>query len=100
MSCPPDSATLLTRALERQCPGIKVTDARSTRWASATFSGARHRISLAASPSAAVDAWLAGLPEIEFDLRGHLVADIAISSVHRLAAETLVEVEALTVEEN
>ncbi|MEI9928049.1 MAG: hypothetical protein WDN44_10600 [Sphingomonas sp.] len=66
MSRGPDAAVLLERALaasagRARCP-IRVTAAGSTRWASATFAGARHELTLAADPSPALDAWLAGLP--------------------------------------
>lgn len=49
-------------------------------WASATFTGVRLRISLAGDASPALDAWLAAVPDAEFDIPGHLVADMAIDT--------------------
>ncbi len=75
-------------------------------WASATFSGTRHTIALRFSGEAAEDAgeaFMALLPEHEFELTGQLVADAAITSVvHDLVPESrlTVEVELLLLEES
>ncbi|MGY4396734.1 hypothetical protein ACVWZA_001919 [Sphingomonas sp. UYAg733] len=103
MSRGPDAATLLVRALGRdadlaRCPiDIGATD--WTRWASATFSGARHTIRLSAPASARLDAWLTALPEAEIDLNGHLLASVAIESIQRSGDQVVIELEALTVEQ-
>ena len=102
MSRGPDAATLLERALvssamQAGCPILRVT-ADWDRWASATFNGARHRLSFQAPRSALLDRWIAALPEIDLPLRGHLVADIETVS-RRDHGETIAfDVEALTVE--
>nr|WP_246352408.1 hypothetical protein [Sphingomonas xinjiangensis] len=70
-----------------------------TRWASATFTGARHRIVMRAGTSPLLNAWLAGLSEAEFALRRHLLADIAVTQVDRHDGWTEFCLEALTVEE-
>jgi hypothetical protein len=98
----PDVGTLLVRALYRascaaRCP-LEIVTADSVRWASATFTGARHATSWTALPSPALDAWLAALPEKEFELRGHLVADLVVQAVRRTATAVALEIEALTVE--
>lgn len=98
----PDVGTLLVRALYRAsahagCP-LEIVASDRVRWASATFAGARHATTWTALPSAALDAWLAALPEAEFELRGHLVADLAVQAVSRTAAGVVLEIEALTVE--
>jgi len=103
MSRGPDAATLLGRALlagaERAgCP-IAIAASDWTRWASVTFTGARHLLTLAAADSPALDTWLSGLPEAEFALRGHLVADLSVESVHREAGVVTILLEVLTVEE-
>ncbi len=103
MSRGPDAETLLRRALEAQaeaagCPIILV-ESDWTRWASATFSGARHMLTLAAPPSSALDAWLARLPEAELTLRRHLVADLAVEHVRRTGDRVTVSLEVLTLEE-
>jgi hypothetical protein len=53
-------------------------------WASATFSGARHTFTLlfnGADGVAAADHFLNALPDHEFNIRGQLVADAAVSEV-------------------
>jgi hypothetical protein len=103
MSRGPDAETLLRRALEASadaagCP-VALAESDWTRWASATFTGARHLLALAAPPSPALDAWVAGLPEAELRLRGHLVADLVVEHVRRAGDTVTVSLEVLTVEE-
>ena len=80
---------------------LTVEKLQSHGWASVTFSGARHRIRLrleGPGAGAEADAFLAGLSEREFELRGHLLADIFLVSEKRGEAVRL-DLEALTVEE-
>lgn len=67
-------------------------------WASATFSGARHTVALAfagTEGAAAGEAFIAALPDHEFTLPRHLVADATISAVeHTLESEPHLTVEA------
>ena len=67
-------------------------------WASITFSGSRHTIALAFSGAEAIAAgerFLEALPEHEFDIPRHLVADAAvISVVHETLPEPRMSVEA------
>jgi hypothetical protein len=98
----PDAATLLERGLLRAArdAGVSLTvDAADwTRWASVTFTGARHDLWISAPHSAALDSWLADLGEQEFRLRGHVVADLAVAEVRRDGAAVRARIEALTVE--
>lgn len=98
MSRGPDAGTRLARALERGGPEVSVTERTSRPWASVTFTGARHVLTLEAPATAALDAWLETLPETEFVIPGHLVADIAVVAVRRDDARAEVRIEALTVE--
>jgi hypothetical protein len=103
MSRGPDAETLLRRALEAGaesagCP-LSATESDWTRWASATFTGARHLFRLTGPPSPRFDSWIAGLPEAELRLRGHLVADLVVEHVRRSADAVTVSLEVLTVEE-
>lgn len=103
MSRGPDAATLLARALtdgadRAGCP-VRIVAAEWTRWASVTFTGARHLLTLAAEASPALDAWLSALPEAEFALRGHVVADLVVDGVRREGDAATVRLEVLTVEE-
>ncbi|MFD1036633.1 hypothetical protein ACFQ15_18525 [Sphingomonas hankookensis] len=99
MSRGPDATTLLERRLRiaAEAAGVTIAIVRSsaTPWASATFNGARHRLTLIGE-GAAFERWVAGLPDADLPLRGHLVADLA---VRRNATGDGVDVEVLTVEE-
>lgn len=68
------------------------------RWASATFVGARHSITVQLQPGTAADAWLTGVSEAEFVLRGHLVADLGVVAVRRTMGVVAADLEILTVE--
>ena len=74
-------------------------------WASITFAGTRHELTLLFAGDEAVAAgeeFIAELPEHEFTIAGELVADAAISSVeHRLlpSPRLVVECEVLLLEE-
>jgi hypothetical protein len=74
-------------------------------WASVTFSGARHSVTLAFDGPEAIPAgerFIAALPDHEFSIRGQLVADAAISGVdHATAPEQrlVVTCELLLLEE-
>jgi hypothetical protein len=103
MSRGPDAATLLERALVAKaeaagCP-IRIVAADWTRWASVTFTGARHALTVTAAPSIALDHWLVGLRDTEFALRGYLVADIDVTRMTREGMVVTIAIEALTVEE-
>lgn len=67
-------------------------------WASATFSGARHTVTLAFSGDQAVEAgerFAEMLGEHEFTLPGQLVADAAVTSLdHNMLPGTKLTVEA------
>lgn len=103
MSRGPDAGVLLERALLRHAVqhgiDLSIVSAGWTRWASATFAGARHDLLVAAAPSPALDAWIADLPEAEFALRGHLVADLTAESHSRVGDRVDLKIGVLTVEE-
>lgn len=84
---------LLDAAAAAGCSALLLAS-RSHPWASATFTGARHRLRLAVPDTDAARAWADALPEAEFRLPRQLVADVA---VRRLGAE--LEVEALVLDE-
>ena len=100
-----DPATALIRAVLTLAEGqAELEEHRDTSWASATFTGMRHvmRVSLTGEDGVRTGEWLASiLPDHEFHIAGHLVADIAVSAVHRRAEGTpamTLTIEALTVE--
>jgi hypothetical protein len=100
-----DPATALIRAVLSLARGdASLEEHRGTAWASATFTGMRHvmRLRFEGEQAVATAHWLVRiLPEHEFALFGHLVADIAITDTHRRSegapSMTLI-IEALTVE--
>jgi hypothetical protein len=75
----------------------------SRSWASVTFSGARHRIAFSlvgGGATEAADAFLGTLGEAEFDLRGHILADISLVGEARDGDSVRIDIEALTVEDS
>lgn len=102
MSRGPDAATLIERALiaSAAAAGITLTieNVKSTRWASVTFAGMRHNLEVSGRGAAAA-IWLAGLPEAEFALRGHLVADAVVVRSANADGAFDATLELLTVEE-
>ena len=91
------AGTRLARALEAGARGagcaVRVAAASERSWASATFTGAHHLLTLEAVPSPALTAWLRSLPNAQFVLPGHVVADLTVRGVPDGA-----EVSALTLE--
>jgi hypothetical protein len=87
-------------------PGdVEVASLARTEWASVTFCGARHRLCVALHGPGAVGAaadFLADLPEMEFEIPGQIVADVALLSEERRDGGSCasLELEALTIEEN
>lgn len=78
--------------------GGKITGSRQTPWASATFSGARHHYVLRV-PRDGGNNDFESLNNAEFDLPGHILADIVLGErVEQADADSFV-IEALTVED-
>ena len=74
-------------------------------WASVTFAGARHRLEVVVQGDGTVGAaadFLRSLPNLEFTIPGHIVADIALVSEERRdgGGYARLELEALTIEDN
>eukprot|EP01037_Dinobryon_pediforme_P026818 gene26818-29467_t len=101
MSRGPDAATLLKRALERHADAagcdVALEMLEMTRWASATFAGARHRISLTLRDDPLGERWLNGLGDADLPISGQLVADLATVAVTRRDGMLVAALEALTV---
>ncbi len=98
MSGPGDAAhAALARALTAMT-GASLAGSRETLWASSGFTGWRHVYSfdLGARDDPAA---LARLDSTEFDLPGHIVADIALVARERDAHGCRITIEALTVED-
>jgi hypothetical protein len=96
---------LLRAVLELAGPHAELVRHGERGWASATFAGSRHSVSLSFSGASAMDAaddFIAALPEHEFALPGRIVADATIVAVDQRALphpHTLVEAELLLLDE-
>lgn len=103
MSRGPDAATLLRRALDRSARGaglsLTVRHADWRRWASATFTGARHELTVEMPDGDGAARWLAALPEADLPIRGHLVADAVVLRTHGEGEWRVAAIEILTVED-
>lgn len=98
----PDAGEQIERALLASAATIGIAamarSRRSTRWDSATFSGARHVMELDAPGGQMLARWLETLPTADLRLRGHILADLHITQAQAAAEErSMVRVEALTV---
>lgn len=71
--------------VDRKKPILVIETIVSNDWASATFVGARHQLDLRldgapAAVATALAALVAGLPELEFAIAGHIVAEINVEA--------------------
>ena len=74
-------ARLLRAVLALAGQGSEIISSSSRNWSSATFTGARHGVSLQLAGADARDRahrLAEMLPEAEFPLAGHIVADISV----------------------
>jgi hypothetical protein len=83
---------------------LTVEEIRSRSWASVTFAGARHELVFRIEGEGAAEAadhFIRHLEAKEFELRGHIMADIALVSEERKDGGDMVRIglEALTVED-
>lgn len=85
---------------------VSVEKIRSRNWTSATFAGTRHEFTLRLEgdgADAAADAFLDDIEDREFNLNGHILADIALVSRSNARSDAgpvvRIELEALTLEE-
>lgn len=102
-----DAASALLRAVRNAFAGfggaLVVEEMRSRRWASITFTGARHELRFRLEGRTAdeeAERFVSSLEAAEFALRGHVLADIALVSQVREEGRAVIEVEALTVEDD
>ena len=87
----------LCTALLRHAPYAVIDAARERPWASITFTGARHWLTLSV-PAHLADTVARDLPEAQLPLAGHIVADLVILRKRPQGLSTALEIEALTVE--
>lgn len=99
-----DATTAFLKALSVNFVNFAMTieEIRSRSWASVTFTGARHELTFrieGEGAAAAADRFLENLEAAEFDLRGHILADIALVSQERSGDWIRISLEGLTVED-
>ncbi len=87
----------LTNALLKLATPAEMRSSRDRPWASVTFTGARHWFALSIGPARA-EAVTALLPDYEFEIPGHLVADIVVTGTRPDGDRIILDIEALTVE--
>ena len=96
----PDAGTLLIRGLRGHAGAAGVTmhvaTIACTPWASATFVGTQHQLTIVADPVPGLRDWIDALPEAEFALRGHIVADLAVDRVESIDGRQHVTIAVLT----
>ena len=96
----PDAGTLLIRGLRGHASAAGVTmhvaTIACTPWASATFVGTQHQLTIVADPVPGLRDWIDALPEAEFALRGHIVADLAVDRVESIDGRQHVTIAVLT----
>lgn len=102
-----DATSALLRGIQGRFEDVQITieNVRSRSWASATFAGARHELTFRIEGElahAAADLFLAEMESAEFNLRGHILADIALVSDARPddGRSVSISIEALTVEDD
>ncbi|MFM9827507.1 MAG: hypothetical protein ACKVOB_02025 [Sphingomonas sp.] len=98
----PDIGRALTTALAASAAqagcAIHHGDARWSRWASATFQGARHQLTLSSVADGRFDTWVGTLNDADLPISGHIVADVQVIGLRRVGGNVEADIEALTVE--
>ena len=96
----PDAGTLLIRALRNNALSAGVTmhvaTIACTPWASATFVGTQHQLTILADPVPGLRDWIDGLPDAEFAMRGHIVADLTVDRSETIGDRKHVAIAVLT----
>ena len=92
---------LIAQIISKLSPAtVTVIETYAKPWASVTFSGARHEIALLVEGSEALhvsEGLKATMKCEEFDIKGHLVADILINHLSADQFGVRLDIEALTV---
>jgi len=93
-----DPAVAMLRELRRRVPDAELVSARQAPWASVTYSGVKLSMEVRSAEADAVDRLLLDLPEMEWRLPGHLMADVAGMAAADEAGTTCLRIEALVLE--
>ena len=93
---------LIAAVLEMTGGDAQIEDASLKPWCSATFVGAQHCVTLLLDGDGAADrtrSLAKALPEAEFSIPGHLVADLTVDAISNGEKMARLTITALTVEE-
>ena len=93
-----DPATAILAVCATQLGALRDISTRSVPWASATFDGTRIELAFTTDSICSVDAWLAGIGEVDIPVRRGFVADVAVVDVSSAADGVRVTLEALIVD--
>lgn len=93
-----DPAVAMLRELRRRVPDAELVSARQSPWASVTYSGVTLSLEVRSAAADAVDRLLLDLPEMEWRLPGHLMADVAGMAEPGAAGAIVLRIEALMLE--
>lgn len=99
-----DATTALNDVICANFTNIVMEEIRSRSWVSATFTGVRHEFTFRAEgepAEAEAELFLDGLEDAEFQLDGHILADISLVSrtVDPAGSSVRISLEALTLED-
>ena len=98
-----DATSALIAGLRQAIGGraaMAIEEVSSRAWASVTFSGARHELSLRLEGEAAeaeAERFLTALDRTELPISGHILADLSLVSQERRPGCARIRLEALTV---
>lgn len=76
-----------------------IAEHRSRPWASATFIGAQHAVTLVAPRSPGLGGWVAALPDAELPLIGHVVGSVAVDTIEDDGVAVTLTLCVLTIED-
>ncbi|MBB4155389.1 hypothetical protein GGQ80_003309 [Sphingomonas jinjuensis] len=98
-----DAAPLLASALRRSAIAagisIDIVQAIERPWASLTFSGTRHCLTLTMESGKHADEWLAAIESAALLMRGHVAGEPALVARRQLADLIEATIEVVTIED-
>lgn len=96
----PVAKELMEALIARSGDKARVTSARSNDWQSLTFFGDRHEIDFAADEREPLEDMINGLGDVEIQLSGAILADLACGDISGGDGKPyVVRIDALTVDE-
>ncbi|NJC34326.1 hypothetical protein GGR88_001800 [Sphingomonas jejuensis] len=91
----PDPAVAVMREIRRRVPDAELVTARQRPWASVTYSGVQLSMVLTSGQAGPVDRLMLDLPEMDWRLPGHIMADVAGALESGAGGTVTVRIEAL-----